>query len=64
MILKAIISKDGSVEQLELVSGHPMLTNAAMDAVQQWLYRPYVLDGEPVAMETSSDVNFTLSDSN
>lgn len=57
--LHAIISKDGVIESLTLISGHPMLANAAMDAVRQWRYRPYLLNHEPVEVETLITVNFT-----
>jgi len=61
VLLKAIISKDGVIKELELVSGHPMLAPAAMDAVTQWRYRPFLLNGEAVEVETSITVNFQLS---
>lgn len=57
----AIIGKDGSIQNLQLVSGHPLLVPAAQDAVKQWLYRPTLLNGEPVEVITQIDVNFTLS---
>ena len=60
VILHAIISKQGTIEQLSIVSGPPMLANAARDAVQRWRYRPYLLNGEPVEVETSITVNFTF----
>jgi TonB family protein len=62
VILRAQISKSGDVENLQLISGHPILAPAAIDAVKQWKYRPYLLNGEPIAVETSVTVNFTLSD--
>lgn len=61
VILQAQISKDGNIENLQLISGHPMLAPAAIDAVKQWKYRPYLLNGEPVEVETQVQVNFTLS---
>ena len=61
VILRAVISKDGSIEGLTLVSGHPMLAPAAIDAVKQWKYKPYLLNGEPVEVDTEVLVNFTLS---
>lgn len=61
VILRAIISKTGTIENVQVVSGHPMLVKAARDAVSQWQYRPYVLNGEPVEVETQVTVNFTLS---
>jgi protein TonB len=59
--LQAEISKDGSIENLRLISGHPMLAPAAIEAVKQWRYKPYILNGEPVEVETQITVNFTLS---
>lgn len=61
VVLRAVISKDGSIENLQLVSGHPMLAPAAIEAVKQWKYRPYLLNGEPVEVDTEVQVNFTLS---
>ena len=59
--LQAVISKQGTIEKLQVLSGHPMLVKAAVDAVQQWRYRPYILNGEPVEVETHITVNFSLS---
>jgi periplasmic protein TonB len=59
--LKAIISKNGDVTELEVVSGHPMLIPAALDAVKQWRYRPYLLNGEPVEVETDITVIFNIT---
>ena len=61
VVLQAVISKDGSIENLHVISGHPMLVPAAMDAVKQWKYKPYFLNGEPVEVETTINVNFTLA---
>ncbi|MGZ7029840.1 MAG: energy transducer TonB [Terriglobales bacterium] len=61
VILQAVISKDGTIQGLKVVSGHPMLTTAAVDAVKQWRYKPYFLNGEPVEVETQITVNFTLA---
>jgi protein TonB len=61
VVLQAEISKDGTIQNLQLVSGHPMLAPAAIEAVKQWRYKPYLLNGEPVAVETQVVVNFTLS---
>ncbi len=61
VLLQAEISKDGTIQNLRLISGHPMLTSAAIDAVKQWRYKPYILNGEPVEVETQITVNFTLS---
>lgn len=59
--LHAIISKTGTVQQLEVVSGHPLLVQAALDAVRQWRYRPTLLNGEPVEVDTTIDVVFSLN---
>ena len=61
VVLHAVIGRDGSIQQLQVMNGHPMLTRAALEAVQQWRYRPYVLNGEPVEVETQITVNFTLN---
>lgn len=61
VVLHAVISKDGSIEGLQLVSGHPMLAPAAIEAVKQWKYKPYLLNGEPVEVDTEVQVNFTLA---
>jgi len=61
VVLQAEISKDGTIQNLQLVSGHPMLAPAAIEAVRQWRYRPYLLNGEPVAVETQVLVKFSLS---
>lgn len=60
VVLKTLIAKDGSVADLQLISGHPMLASAAIDAVKQWKYRPYLLDGQPSEVETQVQINFTL----
>jgi protein TonB len=61
--LHAVIGRDGGIENLRVVSGHPMLVAAAVEAVRQWRYRPYILNGEPVEVETQITVNFVLSGS-
>jgi protein TonB len=61
VILQAQISKEGNIENLQLISGHPMLAPAAIEAVKQWKYKPYLLNGEPVEVETQVQVNFTLA---
>jgi periplasmic protein TonB len=61
VVLQATISKEGSIENLQLISGHPMLAPAAIEAVKQWKYKPYLLNGEPVEVETQVQVNFTLA---
>ena len=62
VVLKVEINKTGDVESVQLVSGHPMLAPAAIEAVRQWKYKPYLLNGDPVAVETNVTVNFTLSE--
>jgi protein TonB len=59
--LQAIIAKDGSIVELQVISGHPLLVQAALDAVRQWRYQPTLLNGEPVEVVTTIDVVFTLS---
>ncbi len=59
--LTAIINKDGTIQSLQLISGHPLLVPAATDAVKQWVYRPTLLNGNPVEVITQIDVNFTLT---
>ena len=61
VVLKVRISKTGDVENLQLYSGHPMLAPAAIEAVKQWKYKPYLLNGDPVEVSTTVTVNFTLS---
>jgi TonB family protein len=60
--LLAIIGKDGGVQNLTVISGHPLLVPAAMQAVQHWVYQPTLLNGDPTEVETEIDVNFTLSE--
>jgi protein TonB len=59
--LHAIIGKDGVVQQLQVVSGHPLLVQSALDAVRQWRYQPTLLNGEPVEVDTEIDVIFSLA---
>jgi len=59
--LEAIIAKDGSIQNLRVISGHPLLIQTAMDAVRQWRYQPTLLNGEPVEVVTTIDVVFTLA---
>jgi periplasmic protein TonB len=61
VVLEAIIAKDGMVQNLRVVSGHPLLVPAALSAVQQWRYRPYLLNGAPVEVDTTVIVTFVLS---
>jgi protein TonB len=57
----AKISKEGTIQELALISGPPLLVKAAQDAVAQWKYKPTLLNNEPVEVITTIDVNFTLS---
>lgn len=59
--LRAVIGRDGTVQSLEILSGHPMLAKAAVAAVREWRYRPTLLRGEPVEVETFITVIFTLT---
>jgi len=59
--LQAVIAKDGTIQELHAISGHPLLVPAALEAVRQWVYQPTLLNGEPVEVVTQIDVNFTLS---
>jgi periplasmic protein TonB len=61
VVLQAQISKEGNIQNLQLISGHPMLAPAAIEAVKQWKYKPYLLNGEPVEVDTQVQVNFTLA---
>jgi len=61
VVLAAVIGKDGSIQNLHVVStASPLLNQAAIDAVREWKYRPYILDGEPVEVDTTVTVNFVL----
>ena len=60
VILKAVINQNGEIQDLQLVSGHPMLVPDAIAAVKQWRYKPYLLNGQPVEVETTITVTFTL----
>jgi TonB family protein len=61
VVLQAEISKEGRIENLRVLKGPAMLQQASLDAVRQWLYRPYLLEGEPVAVQTTVDVVFSLA---
>ena len=61
VVLKAIIDRNGDIQNLEAESGHPLLIPSAIAAVRQWHYRPYLLNGQPVEVETTITVTFTLS---
>ncbi len=60
VVLHAIIDKDGKVAQLEVISGHPLLVQSALDAVRQWRYKPTLLNGDPVEVDTTITVTFTM----
>ncbi len=59
---EAVVGKDGTIQSLQLISGHPLLVPASSEAVRQWLYEPTLLNGEPVEVVTQIDVQFFLSD--
>lgn len=59
--LTGIISREGQIVNLRVESGHPLLVGAALDAVRQWIYRPTLLNGQPVEVIAPIDVHFTLS---
>lgn len=58
--LAAVIGKEGAIEHLQVLSGHPMLIPAALEAVRQWRYRPYILNGDPIEVNTQITVIFSL----
>lgn len=60
VVFRAVISAQGLIRSLELVSGHPLLVEPAREAVRQWRYRPTLLNGEPCEVDTVIEVNFTL----
>ena len=62
VVLGADISREGVVENVRPISGHPILIPAAIEAVKQWRYKPYLLNGDPAAVNTEIVVDFTLSD--
>jgi protein TonB len=62
VVIEAIISKTGNVESARVISGPPMLQNAALDAVRSALYAPFKLNGDPVEVQTTFSVNFKLND--
>lgn len=61
VVLDAVIGKDGNIASLKLVSGPPELTKAAWEAVKQWTYKPYLLNGDPIAVETTITVTFAFA---
>ena len=60
--LEALIAKDGTIKGLKVISGHPLLVKAALQAVHIWRYQPTLLNGQPVEVETEIDVNFSLQE--
>jgi protein TonB len=60
--LQAVIGKDGSVQDLRVLSGPPLLVPAAMEAVKEWRYKPFYLNGEPSDADTQINVKFTLGE--
>jgi protein TonB len=63
VVLMAVIGTDGSVQDVRVESGLPILAQAAIDAVRQWRYKPYMIDGEPVEVDSRITINFNLSTS-
>ena len=61
VVLFAIIGKNGEIKNLQVISGHPLLVPAAMAAVEHWLYKPYLLNHEPVEVQTQVTVTFALA---
>jgi protein TonB len=62
VVLQAIIGKDGTIQDLKVISGHPLLVRAALDAVRTWRYQATLLNSEPVEVLTEIDVNFRLGE--
>jgi TonB family protein len=60
--LSVILSKAGGVQSVDVISGHPLLIPAAIEAVKQWRYKPTLLNGNPVEVETTVDINFSLAE--
>ncbi len=58
--IAAVIGTDGRIREMRVLSGHPLLVRAALDAVRQWVYQPTLLNGDPVEVDSTIDVNFTL----
>ena len=61
VVLRAVIDREGVIQNLQVISGHPLLVQAALNAVRQWRYRPFYLNDQPVEVETQVTVNFSLS---
>jgi periplasmic protein TonB len=60
VVLEAVIGADGTVRELRVIDGHPLLAPAAIEAVKRWKYKPYYVKGKPVEVETTITVNFRL----
>jgi TonB family protein len=60
VLIKALISREGRIEQAQVVSGSPLLAPAALEAIRRWKYRPYYLNDQPIEVETEITVNFVL----
>src|SRR5690242_5150191 len=60
VVLEGVIGTDGSLKSATVISGHPLLVQSAVDAVKQWKYKPYVLDGKPVEVKTQITLQFAL----
>jgi TonB family protein len=63
VVLRVMVSRQGDVSKVSLISGHPLLAPAAMDAVKQWKYQPFLLNGQPLEVDTEVVVNFRLESS-
>ncbi len=60
VVLKAVIGKDGRIKDLQTISGPPELIESAIKAVKQWRYKPYMLMGQPIDMDTEITVTYTM----
>ncbi len=60
VLLQIVIAKDGRISKMTVISGDPLLTAAAVDAVKKWVYKPYTLDGQPVEVETTVKISFRM----
>jgi TonB family protein len=60
VLLRALIDREGHITELEVLSGHPLLIESAIKAVKQWEYKPYVLNGKPVEVETTIRVHYFM----
>jgi protein TonB len=60
VVLEAVLTADGTVDEIHVISGHPLLVQAAVDCIRQWRYEPTYLNGEPVAVILMAKINFEL----